>query len=75
MQRRLHRDSFDIFALNNKEKNALKIGRPTFSIFPTAIWDKIILLWKPVPSDKNKLENHSLENQKCSLTVIGQEIW
>ncbi len=37
MQRRLHRDSFDIFALNNKEKNALKIGRPTFSIFPTAI--------------------------------------
>ena len=63
----LQRDPNDIhvFALKDKEKIALKIGLPGFSIFRPLFE---FSLKKHVSSDKNKLENHSLENQMRSLT-------
>ena len=59
----LHRDPNDIFVLKDKEKNSLKSGHPGFYIFPLLFEIKVFFYAKHVSSDKNKLENHSLENQ------------
>ncbi len=63
----------DIFALKDKQKYALKIGMASVLIFKPLFEFSLKNMFRVT---KNKLENHSLENQTWSLTEYwGSIVW